>query len=77
MVQDVEVGRAGRVFKLAVFGQAHLYRWSGLRHGSGILSGIETYVKDRGARDIIGRWLPCPNWCVEKALRLHIEQASA
>lgn len=54
----------------------NLYRWSGDRHSSGWCSGVESFVKDRGTRDIIGRWMPCPNASVNITLQRHLGQAA-
>lgn len=62
------------IYRLSVFdGEENLYRHHGGYHGNGVPYGVEAFVKDRETRAIVGRWLPCPNWCVTAkvaALRL-------
>lgn len=54
--------------KLVVSGEANLYRFSGFGLNK-LPKDVEFFVKNRSVRDVVGRWLPCPNWSVSSAIQ--------
>lgn len=72
--EEVCAVRKAQVYRLACGdGSENLYKWSGKKAGNGLLVEVNSFVKDKETRKLVGRWLPCPNWNVESALRKALE----
>lgn len=63
-----------RVVRLSMGWGDNLYRY-GPRLSNGFPSVVEAFVKEPDIRQIVGRWLPCPNGNV--ARRIWREQVPA
>lgn len=57
-----------RRVRISVAGQENLYRFDGYGFNS-LPVGVQSFVKSPKVRQVVGRWLPCPNWSVASAIQ--------